>query len=69
MVVGLEMKDECDLSTVSVSLPCSWKMSEPFKAIVIRVTEIKLHVLRENCYKVNLKYFTSSKFQVLGRCE
>jgi len=33
---------DCDLSTISVSLPCHWKMSEPLKAIIIRVTEIKL---------------------------
>ena len=46
---------DCDLSTVSVSLPCHWKMSEPLKAIIIRVTDIKLHVLRQNFYKVNLK--------------
>jgi len=58
---------DCDHSTVSVSLPCHWKMSEPLKAIFIRVTEIKLHVLRQNCYKVNLKILYMLKFPSSGQ--
>jgi hypothetical protein len=54
-------------STVSVSLPCHWKMSEPLKAIIIRVTEIKLHVLRQNCYKVNLKILYMLKIRSSGQ--
>jgi hypothetical protein len=31
------------------------------KAIIIRVTEIQLHVLRQNCYKVNFKILYTLK--------
>jgi len=58
---------DCDLSTISVSLPCHWKMSEALKAIIIRVTEIKLHVLRQNCYKVNFKIWYMLKITSSGQ--